>query len=168
MTVLPAALPVDEPIVEPTRDQFDFWCGSWVVTHVDDAGVAWEGSNEVAAIEDGKVVEERFSLVAGDGELFTGRSHSVPVPGRGWCQTWVDNAGSYLDFVGGWNGSQMVLERQTTREGAAIRQRMLWYDITPDAFTWDWQSSTDDGQSWQLNWRLAYRRAQQIRKRSTV
>lgn len=145
--------------MDPELGQFVFWCGSWVVTHLDDAGTAWEGSNEVSLIEGGKVIEERFSLVDPDGDLFTGRSHSVPIAGRGWCQTWVDNSGAYLDFVGGWNGSQMVLERSTTRDGVAIRQRMLFHDITPEALTWDWQSSADDGRTWQLTWRLAYRRA---------
>jgi hypothetical protein len=129
-----------------------------VVTHVDEDGKAWEGSNQVGYVEDGAAVEERFSLVQPDGSLMTGHSLSVPVPGRGWCQTWVDNQASYLDFVGGWNGAEMCLERTTERDGAPLRQRMIWYDISPDAFTWDWQSSADDGESWQLNWRLAYRR----------
>ena len=151
--------PPDAPLVEPDPAQFSFWYGSWVVTHVDDDGVAWEGSNVVALIEDGKAVEERFSLVQPEGDLFTGRSVSVAVPERGWCQTWVDNSGSYLDFVGGWNGTEMVLERRTTRDGAPLRQRMIWHDICPNALSWDWQSSADDGQTWQLNWRLAYRRA---------
>ena len=145
-------------MTEPSMPQFAFWEGSWVVTYVDDDGVTWEGANVVTQIEDGKAVEERFSLVQPDGELMTGRSVSVPVPGRGWCQTWVDNSGSYLDFVGGWNGSEMCLTRTTERDGAPLLQRMIWYAIEPDTFDWDWQSSTDGGATWQLNWRLAYRR----------
>ncbi len=106
------------------------------------------------------MVEERFRLPQAEDEVFTGRSYSVAVPGRGWCQTWVDNAGAYLDFVGGWRGDRMVLERETERDGAPLRQRMTWYDIGADAFTWDWEASTDRGASWVLNWRLAYRRAE--------
>ena len=82
----------------------------------------------------------------------------MPVPGRGWCQTWVDSAGSYLDFVGGWNGQEMVLERTTVRDGVDLCQRMIFYDITAEALTWDWQSSTDGGRTWRLDWRLAYER----------
>lgn len=128
------------------------------MSYVDDEGATWEGSNVIVLTEDGRVLEERFSIAQPDGELMTGRSLSVPVPGRGWCQTWVDNSGGYLDFVGGWNGTEMCLERTTTRGGAPLRQRMIWYDIAADTFSWDWQSSTDDGRSWALNWRLAYRR----------
>lgn len=150
-------LPASAALLDPELAQFSFWCGSWLVTYTDDDGRSWEGSNEVALVEGGAIVEERFSLLA-DGELLTGRSVSAAVPGRGWCQTWVDNSGQYLDFVGGWNGSEMCLERSTVREGASLRQRMVWYAITDSGFTWDWQSSADEGANWKLNWRLDYAR----------
>ncbi len=143
-------------VADPELSQFEFWLGRWVVLHRDESGHEWPGSNVVSLVEGGRAVEERFSLVQPDGGLMTGRSYSVPVPGRGWCQTWVDNAGSYLDFVGGWDGREMRLLREGERAGAKVRQRMIWYDITPAAFSWDWQSSADGGSTWQLDWQLSY------------
>ena len=156
-------LPSSSALIEPELSQFSFWLGSWVVTYTDPEGRRWEGTNVVSLVEGGTVVEERFTLLQPDGEVMTGRSYSVPVPGRGWCQTWVDNSGNYLDFVGGWNGQEMVLGRNTEREGAPLQQRMIFYDLAPDRLTWDWQSSAGasagapDG--WRLDWRLEYQRA---------
>jgi hypothetical protein len=154
--------PSSAPLAEPDLSQFSFWLGSWVVIHTDDDGREWEGANVVSLVEGGAAVEERFSLVQPDGELMTGRSYSVPVPGRGWCQTWVDSSGSYLDFVGGWTGSEMVLSRTGERAGAPVEQRMIFYAIEPASLSWDWQSRAGGGgpdAPWTLDWRLAYRRA---------
>lgn len=82
---------------------------------------------------------------------------SVPVPGRGWCQTWVDSQGNYLDFVGGWTGSTMILDREHRDGDVAIAQRMTWRDVTADSLTWEWLGAEGDSE-WQLKWRLDYRR----------
>lgn len=142
---------------EPSTEQFDFWCGRWSAATVDD-GSALTGTNEVDWLWDRTVLREQFSLPQPDGTVYRGTSLSVPVPGRGWCQTWVDSAGGYLDFVGGWDGSRMVLERTAARAGVSVRQRMTWRDIGPDAFQWDWESSTDDGRSWRVDWHIDYAR----------
>lgn len=141
-------------IAEPDRSQFDFWLGSWRVQQL--AGEKVRGRNEVAWTLDGKVLWEQFS--AGR-DPFTGWSFSVPVVGRGWVQTWVDNNGAYLDFAGGWLGDRMVLERSTGRVGPA-RQRMTWHSITPRTFVWDWasQATGEPGGAWDLMWRLRYDR----------
>ncbi len=136
----------------PHGGQFDFWLGSWKVHHL--AGSEVDGSNEVGWTLDGAVLWEQFS--AGS-DPFTGWSFSVPVEGRGWVQTWVDNTGAYLDFVGGWLGDRMVLERD--RAGAPpTRQRMTWHSITQDGFVWDWSARTAPETVWELVWRLRYDR----------
>ncbi len=153
-----AGLPVIDGIrvAAPDRAQFDFWLGSWRVRQL--AGDEVRGRNEVAWTLDGKVLWEQFS--AGR-DPFTGWSFSVPVPDRGWVQTWVDNNGAYLDFTGGWlpdpRGDRMVLERSTGRQGPA-RQRMTWHSITTRGFVWDWssQQTGDPGEPWDLRWRLRY------------
>ena len=154
-----AHTPSSAPFAAPELGQFAFWLGRWRVSYVDDEGRSWEGENAISSVQGGRAVEERFSMPQPDGEPMTGHSLSVPVAGRGWCQTWVDNAGNYLDFTGGWNGSEMVLQRATTRDGADVLQRMVFFDIGVDSLTWEWQSSADGGGSWRLDWRLVYRRA---------
>lgn len=145
---------------EPDRDQFAFWIGSWRVRSL--VGEPVDGHNEVCWTLDGQVLWEQFS--AGT-DPFTGWSFSVPVPGRGWVQTWVDNTGSYLDFVGGWLGDRMVLERRTVQErrvgrATTIRQRMTWHSIGDASFVWDWASQPprSGDAAWNLMWRLHYDR----------
>jgi hypothetical protein len=161
-----AGLPLVDGIrvAEPDRDQFDFWVGSWRVRS--EVGERVDGRNEICWTLDGKVLWEQFS--AGS-DPFTGWSFSVPVLGRGWVQTWVDNTGAYLDFVGGWLGDRMVLERRTAHEirdgirdgrSAPARQRMTWHSIEDSSFAWDWESgaSERDDAPWDLMWRLHYDR----------
>lgn len=139
-------------IAVPDRSQFDFWLGSWRVRRL--VGPAVEGHNEVTWTLDGAVLWEQFSARS---DPFTGWSFSVPVPTRGWMQTWVDNNGSYLDFVGGWCGDRMVLERATGQAGPS-HQRMTWHSITPHGFVWDWASRPAPDAGWDLLWRLRYDR----------
>ena len=137
----------------PDRAQFDFWVGSWRVRQLTGAEV--DGSNEVSWTLDGAVLWEQFS--AGS-DPFTGWSFSVPVAGRGWVQTWVDNTGAYLDFVGGWCGDRMVLERDRNSEPPS-RQRMTWHSISREGFVWDWAARSDPEAAWELVWRLRYDRS---------
>ncbi len=124
---------------------FDFWLGSWTCTDPADGSV---GSNQVSRILGGRVVEEVFRIVDAAGTELNGRSHTVLDPKRGWCQTWVDDQGGYLDFTGGPAPEGLVLARPG--------QRMVFRDRTADGFTWDWEKQTASG--WELVWRLLYAR----------
>lgn len=156
MTADDSDLPVIDGIrvASPERDQFSFWIGSWRVRS--SVGERVDGRNEVCWTLDGKVLWEQFSAGA---DPFTGWSFSVPVADRGWVQTWVDNSGAYLDFVGGWLGDRMVLERSTGR-AAPRRQRMTWHSIETASFVWDWASCPSEHEDvpWDLMWRLHYDR----------
>ena len=93
------------------------------------ANPAQVGRNEVTWLWGRAALHEDFSMPVGQGH-FHGCSISVPVAGRGWCQTWVDSDGQYLDFVGGLVDDEMILERTATRaDGQLVRQRMRWWAI---------------------------------------
>jgi hypothetical protein len=105
---------------------------------------------------DSCVIHEQF-----DGGEFKGTSFSVYEPkAEHWKQTWVDNQGGYLEFVGGLERDRMVLWREAPLRDPPARQRMVFYDITPDSLNWDWEISEDGGKSWNLQWRIHYRRRQ--------
>ncbi len=123
---------------------FDFWLGEWDVSDAKGG----RGHNSIRRILGDAVIEESFRFVAADGETLNGRSHTVLVPDRGWCQTWVDDQGGYLDFVGGMRAGRMVLERPG--------QRMQFTEVTEDGLVWDWERDVDN--AWELAWRLTYRR----------
>src|SRR5687767_14753328 len=134
---------------EQANHEFDFWLGEWSVYWADK-----QGTNRVESVLDGAVIQENF-----DGDGLIGTSVSVfSREDHRWHQTWVDNTGSYLDFVGEFVNGKMILSRNGIVEGKPVRQRMVWYDITPNAFLWSWERSDDEGKSWRELWKLEYKR----------
>lgn len=132
------------------ENQFDFWLGEWDCTWGEDG----KGTNHVHYIMGGKVIQENFS--APD---LKGMSVSVYDPERDlWCQTWVDNSGSYLDFTGKFEDAKMILSRDALVKGEACKQRMVWYNIESNQFEWNWERSDDGGQTWRELWRIKYMR----------
>jgi hypothetical protein len=76
-----------------------------------------------------------------------------------WKQTWVDNQGGYLDFVGQFENGQMILSRIGAKpDGTKILQRMVWKNISHDEFDWSWESSSDGGKTWKVVWPIHYKR----------
>jgi len=133
-----------------SETQFDFWLGEWECTWGEDS----KGANHVECILDGKVIQENFN---GDG--LHGISHSVwDAERKLWCQTWVDNSGSYLDFTGNFRDGQMILSRDAIVRGEACKQRMVWYNIADDEFDWNWERSDDGGKTWEVKWQIKYKR----------
>lgn len=129
--------------------EFDFWLGEWDVYWGDK-----QGTNRIERILDNAVIQENFD---GDGLIGTSVSIFSKEDNR-WHQTWVDNTGSYLDFVGEFTDGKMILSRDGIVEGKAVKQRMIWYDITNEAFVWNWERSDDGGKSWREMWKLEYKR----------
>ena len=133
--------------------QFDFWLGDWDLTW----GEAGKGTNRITAVLDNRVIQEQF-----DGTPSTplqGLSVSAYNTQLGkWQQTWVDNSGSYLDFVGEFADGKMILSREAVLEGKPIQQRMVWHNITELALDWNWERSEDGGETWQVMWHIRYQR----------
>lgn len=91
---------------------------------------------------------------------FIGKSWSVYNPNKKeWQRTWVDNGGGYIALTGGMVGDSMVLTTQETSTSTGKSEsRMVFYKITPQSFVWNWESSSDGGKTWQLEWKIGYRR----------
>lgn len=130
--------------------EFDFWLGEWDVTW----GEGMRGTNRVESILDGAVIQENFN---GDGLIGISVSVFSREDSR-WHQTWVDNSGSYLDFVGGFADGKMILSRNGIAEGKPIKQRMVWFNISENHFNWNWERSDDDGATWRALWEIQYQR----------
>jgi len=137
-------------MTEKPEDQFNFWLGEWDCTWGDNG----KATNSVLRIMADKVIQENFSSP----EL-RGMSVSVYDPERKlWCQTWVDNNGSYLDFTGRFENGNMILTRDAIVKGEACKQRMIWYNIEANQFDWNWERSDDDGKTWRVLWKIKYKR----------
>lgn len=140
------------PPVPPETAQFDFWLGDW--------DAAWgenlHGTNHVTKRWDRVIVEE---FDGKPGMPLEGHSVSVYDPNtKQWKQTWVDNQGGYLEFTGGSADGRMTLARTYQKDGKTIHQRMVYFDISADAFTWNWEGSKDGGKSWDVVWQIHYTR----------
>jgi hypothetical protein len=134
--------------------QLDFWIGDWDLT--------WEGgkgTNIISAILGGCVIEERFDGRNEEGAGLVGQSYSVYNPRREqWQQTWVDNQGGYLDFVGALVDGEMILSREAERDGKKFLQRMVFSNIAENELDWSWDRSNDGGETWKPVWVIHYTR----------
>ena len=150
--------PVLTPCEASQQKQFDFWIGEWDLTWPGEkAREVGHGTNSIKRIMDGCVVQENFS--GADTMHLRGMSLSTFDSRSGrWKQTWVDNEGGYLDFVGEFKDGQMILQREAIRNGEKILQRMVWKNITVGEMDWSWEASRDEGKTWQVNWPIHYKR----------
>jgi hypothetical protein len=129
-------------------DGFDFWVGEWN----GQLGGGGIGMNTVTREYAGRVIKEHFTAPELNGE-----SASMFSPVRQmWWQTWVDDAGNYLLFAGRREPDRMVLEGRRP-DGQATGMRMVWDQITPSTFEWDYQKQEEDG-TWTSQWHISYRR----------
>lgn len=155
----PAATPPPKPCDVPEQKQLNFWVGEWNATWPGPKqGEVQKGSNSIKRVLDGCIVEENFD--GSEAIQLRGLSVSVFDPRSGmWKQTWVDNTGAYLDFVGEYKDGQMTLGREfTKKDGTKIMQRMVFKNIKPDSFDWSWENSTDGGKTWNVQWPIHYQR----------
>ena len=147
------------PCSASEQRQLDFWVGEWELTWPGNkAGEVQHGTNSIRRVLDGCVVEENFS---GESDMhLRGKSVSIFDTRAGkWKQTWVDNEGGYLDFVGEFKDGQMILGRELTRpDGTKGIQRMVFKNISADEFDWSWEGSKDGGWTWQVVWPIHYKR----------
>jgi hypothetical protein len=144
----------------PKREYFNFWVGEWELQWESSDGTMEYGTNTIEKILDGMVIKENFEAITGEMKGYIGKSFTVfDSTTNSWYQTWVDNQGSYLDFVGTVENEDRIFLRHTEdKAGQPIIQRMVFYDITKDQFSWKWEKSIDDGQNWEILWKIAYRR----------
>ena len=142
------------------EEYFDFWIGKWELQWQSTDGSVEHGTNNIEKILDGKVIKENFEATSGTMDGYIGKSYSVyNAQTQQWKQTWVDNQGAYLDFVGRFqNNDRIFIRRSEDSSGRSITQRMVFYDISENEFKWRWEKSEDNEKSWQILWKIAYRR----------
>ncbi len=144
-----------------SADYFDFWEGKWDATWPEGDKLG-KGTNELTWIMGGRVLQENFQIHEGQSKGFLGGSLTVFQPRTNtWRQAWADSQGGYFDFIGTFEGDKRMFQTHPREvNGKTIVQRMVFYEIREDSFKWDWESSSDAGESWNLNWRITYTRAE--------
>ena len=138
---------------------YDFWVGKWDANWKNANGTTGSGTNHVFKVLDGTVIEENFAITGGAQSGFLGKSISVMDAKKQWHQAWADNQGGYFDFTGEVIGEKKIFKTKLVeRDGKKIIQRMVFYDIKEDSFTWDWEGTQNGGGTWNLLWRINYTR----------
>ena len=147
------------PAAQPA-DLFDFWVGDWNVTWTKPDGSIGKAHNHVSRILDGNVIEERFETDPAEAPpLLKGRSLSVRDPAGLWHQAWAGNQGGFFALTGSADGDKRLFSTALVAAGDQVKgQRMVFHHIAHDAFTWDWEGTTDGGKTWKLLWQLDYKR----------
>jgi len=141
------------------KSTYNFWLGKWDAEWQNADGTTSKGTNYVFKVLDGTVLEENFAITTGTQAGFLGKSLSVMGANGQWHQAWTDNQGGYYDFVGEVIGEMKIFKTEPVESaGKQIIQRMVFYNIEKDAFTWDWESTQNGGETWKLNWRIKYTR----------
>jgi hypothetical protein len=127
--------------------QFDFWVGKWAVYGPKGRQVA----NSLIEKVYGCGVRENWMPF---GNQPGGGSLNIYVPAeKHWEQFWIDGQGSRALFVGGWNGSAMVIQGKWG--GPLVR---ISYTKNADGSVRQFgEQSTDEGKSWKPSFDLTYR-----------
>lgn len=156
-----AAALASAPAIDDATKQLDFWVGRWTCTGKmrtasgKDQWMDTSATNRIEHVFKGHVIQEHFSMKG-----LQGTSLSVYDPNaKLWKQTWVDDSGSYIDLTGGWTDGKMTLTTLAKPHAPKFFARMVFENITKDSFDWNWEKSTDEGKTWELEWHLHYSRA---------
>lgn len=134
-------MPKRKPSCTATQHrQFDFWIGAWDVFTADGKKA---GESRIEPIADGCALLEHWT---GNGNV-TGKSLNIYTADDGrWHQTWVDNSGSLLVIAGGFVDGKMVMTSDPALPGAG--QRITWTPNEGGSVRQLWESSTDSGKTW--------------------
>ena len=147
-TTAPAPAAAPPPCSSPEHRQFDFWVGKWDVYPTGkDKLVA---HSLIESVYGGCGVRENWMPLGKPG----GGSLNIYLPEeKHWEQFWIDSEGTRATFVGGWNGSAMVIQGKWG--GPLVR---ISYSKNADGSVRQFgEQSTDDGKTWSPQFDLTYR-----------
>ena len=149
-----------------TQHDFDFLLGRWQVHNrklqerladCDD----WEtftAKLDVRSILNGLGNVDEFAAVDSD---FKGTTLRLFNPETGlWSLYWMDSNHPYLfpPLVGSFSAEIGTFFAEEEFKGEPILVRFLWTDITAGYGHWAQAFSTDDGETWETNWTMAFTR----------
>lgn len=152
----PATPSPPPPCTTAEHRQFDFWLGEWEVDLPDGSRA---GRNRIESILDGCVLQEHWTGATG----FSGKSFNLynRVSGQ-WEQFWVSQGGGRLHLRGGLRDGAMVLEGRRERPdpetGKRPHERITWTPQDDGSVRQLWETSKDDGASWQVTFDGRYRK----------
>jgi len=167
----PAGERAEATKVAGARD-FDFEVGTWRVHHrtlkrLPDGGQEWtefEGTSSNHQIMDGlaNVEDNVFHTASGVRRGVALRSFD-PRTGQ-WAIWWLDEryplGPGEPPVIGRFENGTGTFYSDDVVDGAKIRTRFIWGDITATSARWEQATSRDSGRTWETNWVMQFERVQ--------
>jgi len=133
--------------------QLDFWLGDWMV--IDTASSIVFGSSHIEPAAGRCTIREQYSSPRAPGGAYDGTSYSsFDRADRRWHQFYVDSHGTVNTYVGGSDGSAMVLLSKTP---AGKTLRMTYRPMTNGTVRQTGETSIN-GEDWTPVYDYTYRR----------
>jgi hypothetical protein len=153
---------------------FDFLIGDWQVQHERlrerlVGNTDWQhfdGSCTMRPLLDGfgNVDDNLMHLPAG---TYRGVGlRSFDAASQRWAIWWLDSRHPHsldVPVVGGFEDGIGSFYADDVIHGQAVRVRFRWLDTGTSTPRWEQAFSPDGGQTWEVNWKMTFRRAQQRR-----
>ena len=148
---------------------FDFLIGNWVVQHRklkrrlahSDDWETFSGTCEMKTLLGGSANVDDNLLETAEGAYRAASMRAFDSGTRKWSIWWLDSRQpSHLDapVVGEFRNGVGTFFADDTWEGRPIRVRFIWSDITPNSARWQQAFSADNGQTWETNWIMEFKR----------
>ena len=143
---------------------FEFWIGGWRIEARNrppgaeqwTKNAAWIKTNVRSALTGCIVIEESMDVSDADTVIVGMSITSFNTYLNKYQQLWVDQNGFTWEYLGGWEGENMVLYLEAAssdgtravpfQETTLIR--MVFGEIQRDRLVWRYQYSTDEGRTW--------------------
>jgi hypothetical protein len=124
---------------QPEFRQFDFWLGEWEVKVNGNPA----GTNSVQLILDKCVIFENWTGARG----LNGKSFNIyNAAKKQWQQFWADDRGNVLELAGEFKDGAMHL---SGAQGKTL-QRITWTPLPEGNVRQLWESSNDNGKTWNV------------------
>jgi hypothetical protein len=146
---------------------FDFLVGFWEIMNrrlkeplsgSEDWDV-FRSSSECRRVFDGAANFDEISIPA---RGFSGLTLRLFDPERKeWSLYWASSRDGCLQppVVGCFSNGVGTFYSRETYNGAEIKVRFTWSDITPHSALWEQSFSTDEGRTWEVNWIMEFSRS---------
>lgn len=149
---------------------FDFLVGSWQVHHRrlkerlagSHGWVEFEGTCTMRQLMDGRSNVDDNWLKMPEGEYRgVGLRAYDPQTGQ-WAIWWLDGRNPFGELdppvKGRFEKGVGTFYSTDTLRGKKVRVRFTWSQITPTSAHWEQAFSPDGGKTWEVNWRMEFRR----------
>lgn len=133
----------------PEFRQFDFWIGEWDAKNPQGLTV---GSSSIQLILGSCVIFENWSTPVSSGKSFN-IYDSVT---KKWHQNWVDDKGTYTNYIGGLVDGKMVYVAETVKNGKKSLAKMTFSKLANGDVRQFGESSTDEGKTWTATFDFIY------------